>query len=246
MDSGNVLQCINASNGVRLWNFPLYGVSMSAGNAGSTLFWQTDDLIALNAYDDELYCFGRGPSATTVSAPQTVPALGSSVTITGTVTDQSPAGRRNSNDKLDFSLKGTPAISDADMTNWMQHLFQQAAKPTDAKGVPVTLTAVDPNGNVVPVGKTTSDMNGNFGIAYTPEVPGTYQIIATFAGSEAYGPSSSTTYLTVGEAPAPTAAPTATPTSVADMYFVPSVIGIIVAIFIVGIVLALLLLRKRP
>jgi hypothetical protein len=32
----------------------------------------------------------------------------------------------------------------------------------------------------------------------------------------------------------------------ADLYFVPATIGIVVAIVIVGAVLALLLLRKRP
>ena len=45
-------------------------------------------------------------------------------------------------------------------------------------------------------------------LAFTPEVPGTYQIIANFAGSKAYGPSSATTYLTVEDAPAATATPT--------------------------------------
>ena len=45
-------------------------------------------LVGLNYFDNELYAFGKGPSATTVSAPQTVPSLGSSVMITGTVTDQ--------------------------------------------------------------------------------------------------------------------------------------------------------------
>ena len=44
----------------------------------------------------------------------------------------------------------------------------------------------------------------------------------------------------------PAATPTAALTqSAADMYFVPAVVGIIVAIVIVGAVLALLMLRKR-
>ena len=83
-------------------------------------------------------------------------------------------------------------------------------KPTNAYGVDVSLVAIDPNGNYITIGTTTSDSNGNYGIVYTPEVPGSYQIIATFAGSNSYGPSSATTYLAVGDAaatPAPTAAP---------------------------------------
>jgi len=38
---------------------------------------------------------------------------------------------------------------------------------------------------------------------WEPPVPGTYQIIARFEGSAAYGPSSATTYLGVTEAPSP-------------------------------------------
>ena len=126
---------------------------------------------------------GRGPSATTVSAPQTIPALGASIMIPGTVTDQSPSGRHNVVGSLDFALKGTPAISDADQEAWMEHMFQGNTLPANAKGVPVSLDTIDPNGNLVHIGNTTSDMHGNYGLAFTPEVPGTYQIIATFAGS---------------------------------------------------------------
>ena len=52
--------------------------------------------------------------------------------------------------------------------------------------------------------------------------------------------------MNVGNEPTSTSTPTSAPVSVADQYFVPAVIGIIVAIFIVGAILALLLLRKRP
>ena len=87
-------------------------------------------------------------------------------------------------------------------------------------------------------------MNGNYGFKYTPNVPGTYQIIATFAGSNAYGPSSSTTYLAVGEA-APTASPypeiELPPT---EMYIVGGVVAIIIAIAVGALIM--LMLRKRP
>jgi disulfide bond formation protein DsbB len=52
--------------------------------------------------------------------------------------------------------------------------------------------------------------------------------------------------MTVAEAPQATAAPTPTTASMADQYFLPVSIAIILAIVIVGAVLALLLLRKRP
>jgi hypothetical protein len=167
------------------------------------------------------------------------------VTITGTVTDQSPSGKHNINGDLDIALKGTPAIGDASMDAWMEYMFHQRPIPTNATGVPVTLTAIDPNGNIVKVGNTTSDSSGNFGLSYTPEVPGTYQIIATFTGSNSYGPSSSTTYLTVANGPTSTPAPTPLAQSAADMYIVPGIVAIIVVIILVGIA-NILLLRKRP
>ena len=209
---GNGLQCINSSNGALLWNFPLFGVSMTAGNAGNNFVLADGRLIALNAYDNELYCFGKGPSATTVSAPQIVPSLGSSVTITGTVTDQTISGRLNTNDKLDFALKGTPAISDADMNAWMQYKFENQGFPANAKGVPVKLTAIDPNGNLQNIGTVTSDNAGNYGISWAPPVPGTYKITATFEGSESYGSSFATTYLAVGPAASPSVIVTSAPT----------------------------------
>jgi hypothetical protein len=97
---------------------------------------------------------------------------------------------------------------------------------------------------VYEIGKTTSDVNGEFGYAFEPLVPGTYQIIATFEGSNAYGPSSASTYINVEEAPAATTEPTPPPASVADLYVVPGIIGIVVAIAVVGAVL-MLMLRKR-
>ena len=83
----------------------------------------------------------------------------------------------------------------------MEYMFHQQPKPANAKGVPVSLDTIDPNGNLVHIGNTTSDISGNYALPYTPEIPGTYQIIAMFAGSKSYGPSTATTYLTIGEAP---------------------------------------------
>jgi hypothetical protein len=228
---------VNLTSGELIWKMSAWALRSPIIGDGRLLF--------LNSVDNQIYCYGRGPSKTTVSAPQTISALGSGVIITGTVTDQSPSGRHNVAGSLDFSLKDTPAISDADQEAWMEYLFQGNTKPVNAKGVEVTLATVDPNGNYYEIGKTTSDMNGNYGLAFTPEVPGTYQIIASFAGSNAYGPSSGTTYMAVGNA-VPTAAPTAEPaTSVADMYLLPGIVGIIVAIIVIGLVI-ILVLRRKP
>ncbi len=209
---GNVLQAINATTGALIWNFPCYGVSQPSGNAGNYFAAADGRLLALNGYDSMIYCFGTGPSATTVTAPNIAVPQGTALMISGTVTDQSPSGRLNVNYDLDVALKGTPAISDADMSDWMQYLYNQRPMPTNAKGVPVHLTAIDPNNNFQDIGVATSDINGNYGLAWTPPVPGTYKVTATFAGSNAYSGSSATTYFVVGS---PSAVPVVTPTPTA-------------------------------
>ncbi len=55
-------------------------------------------------------------------------------------------------------------------------------------GVPVTLTAIDKNGNPNNIGTaTTSAYYGTYEIAWTPPAQGTYKVIAAFAGDDSYG-----------------------------------------------------------
>jgi hypothetical protein len=240
---GPNLRCLDANTGEEIWKILGFFGGMSPST--SNIIMADGVLVGLNYFDNQLYAFGKGPSGTTVTTQNDISVLGNKVMIKGTVTDQSPVGRRNINDALQVPLKDTPAISDADMQAWMEYLFMQQAKPTNAIGVDVSLSAIDPNGNAIPIGTTTSDIDGKYAIVFNPEVPGTYQIIANFAGSKAYGPSSATTYLTVEDAPAATSTPTPLPESVADTYFVPATIAIIIAIIIVGLA-NILILRKRP
>ncbi len=240
---GPNLRCIDAATGTEIWKILGFFGGMSPTTPN--IIMADGILVGLNYYDNQLYAFGKGPSATTVTAQNDVSVHGNKVVVKGTVTDQTPYGRRNINDVLQFSLKDSPAISDNDMQAWMEYKFMQQAKPTNAKGVEVTLEAVDPNHNVVSIGTTTSDMNGEYAISFNPEVSGDYQILATFAGSKAYGPSSATTFITVEDAPAATPAPTQEPASIADQYFIPATIGIIIAIVVIGLVI-ILVLRKRP
>ena len=242
---GPNLRCINATDGTEVWSILFWGAGMSPTDP-SNVAMADGILLGLNFFDNELYAFGNGPSATTVSGPLSGAVVNSVVTLTGTVTDQTPTGRRTTNDNYQFTLKGTPAISDADMNRWMEYLFEQQSYPADAKGVPVHLTAIDPNGNYYDIGTVTSDINGNYGIPFTPEVPGTYQILAAFAGSNAYGPSTASTYVTVADVPAVTQAPTTPqPTSIAETYFIPVSVGLFVFVAIMSVV-TILVLRKRP
>ena len=160
-------------------------------------------IVDLNSYDNQIYCIGRGQTATTVTYSPVV-SSSNTVLIQGTVTDQSPGA------------KGTPAISEPSW-NWMEYIYEQQAMPTNATGVPVMITALDPNNNVEVIGNVTSDITGNFAIQFTPPVPGMYTITASFGGSNSYFASSAETHLYVAAASAsaavqPTAPPTAPPT----------------------------------
>ncbi|MCW4045866.1 MAG: hypothetical protein NWE94_10170, partial [Candidatus Bathyarchaeota archaeon] len=232
---GPNIRCINASNGVELWKIMGFGANGGAHLTGQYMQLAEGRVIGLNYFDNKIYCIGKGNSKTTVSAPQMVPALGSSVMLTGTVTDDSPGGCFNTNGKLDFALKGTPAISDEDMGAWMEYLYMQQAYPANAKGVEVTLDTIDPNGNFIHIGTVTSDVTGTYGCLFTPEVPGTYKIIATFAGSKSYGSSFAQTYMAVGEAP-PVTPPPEYPQPIDNTGTIIGVgIAIIVAVVLVGI-----------
>ena len=105
-------------------------------------------------------------------------------------------------------------------------------------GVEVVLSVLDPNNNFHEVGRTTSDASGLYSVAFTPDVPGKYTIVAIFAGSESYYSSSAETALNIENPPAATPQPTQASTSAADQYILPGIVAIIVAIAIVGVILA--------
>jgi hypothetical protein len=239
---GPNLRCINASNGEEIWKILGFFGGMSP--TSYNILMADGILVGLNHFDNQLYAFGKGPSGTTVTASPKTSVYGSNVVVEGTVTDQTPTSRRNINNLLQFSLKGTPAISDEDMSAWMEYLFMNQGRPADAKGVEVVLETLDPNGNFYEIGNTTSDASGMFKLMFTPQVPGEYTIIATFKGSESYWGSHAETAIGVAEAPEPTPAPTPTPAPMTDTYVMGFGIGMIIAIVIVGLLL-FLLLRKR-
>jgi hypothetical protein len=203
-----------------------------------------DSIIAMqNTYDQRVYAVGKGPSCISVEAPMTGVTLGSSVVIRGAVIDVSPG---TTSDALTLRFpNGVPAVSDACMSDWMKYVYMQFPEPSNATGVDVTLSVIDANNNCREIGTATSDANGFFSYEWNPDIPGKFTVIATFAGSKSYWPSQAETAFAVDPAPEATPGPTPTPASMSEMYFLPSVAGIIVAIAVVG-ALILLLLRKRP
>ena len=226
MTRGWRLFAIDATTGAGVWNIT---GTMTPGPIADGY------LTASNSYDGIMYVFGKGQSTTTISAPQTQITAGQKVIISGTVLDQSPG------------QPGTAAVSDASMTQWMEYLHMQTAIPSDIQGVQVSVDAVDPNGNPVHIGDTTSDMSGTYALAWAPTIAGNYQITATFMGSNSYGSSWAETHAIVVDTQLSTTAPTQTislgqtTTDALGMYIIAGVIAIIIAIAIVGI----LLLKKK-
>jgi PQQ-like domain len=218
------VRCINATDGTEMWKLLDFNMGLSLADGY---------IVSGSQYDNLVYCIGKGPSATTVTTPDLVPSLGQSVMVKGTVTDQSPGA------------KGSAAISDRDQQAWMEYLYEDQIKPTNVTGVNVSLDSVDPNGNLVHIADVTTDTTGAYGYKYTPDIAGTYQIIATFKGTDSYGSSSSTAYMGVSDA-APTALPypeIALPPT--ETYVVAIGIAIIIAIAIVGTVLGMMIKKRQ-
>ncbi len=126
----------------------------------------------------------------------------------------------------------------------MEYVYMQQPMPTNTTGVPITLSVLDANGNYRQIGMTTSDGSGMFTFSWTPDVVGAYTVVASFAGSESYYPSSAETSFHAAQAVSTTTAPAENQQSVADIYFIPAIIGLFVAIVIVGLAI-ILVLRKR-
>ncbi len=235
---GGPFVCLNATTGEVI--FEANGFFRSTRAGGQPII--ADSIIAtMDTYDNCIYAIGKGPSATTVTVGPEVSVHGSSVIVKGMVTDVSPGTE-------DYALtarfpSGVPAVSDESMSDWMLYVYKQFPRPANATGVEVTLDAVDPNGNWIHIGTVTSDSSGMFKKMFTPEVPGEYTVIATFAGSEGYWPSYAETAIGVDEAPpAPAAPEPAAPLPPYETYTIGTGIAIIIAVAIATI----LILRKRP
>jgi outer membrane protein assembly factor BamB len=209
MWKGERVRCVDAATGEELWTLMGWGAIGSFGSGA----WPVADgyLVYLNAYDGQIYCVGKGPSATTVTASPKITTKGSNVLIEGTVTDVC-AGAKKLVESGEFNV--VPAMSDESNGEWMEYLYMQKPITKDAVGVSVKLTAFDPNGNTQEIGTVVSDTDGTFRVMWTPPVEGTYKITATFEGSNSYWGSSASTGIGIELAPAasPTAAPTVAPT----------------------------------
>lgn len=220
------VHCINATTGKGIWTTKM------VGSKGAV----ADGYVTVSGSDGYMYVYGKGQSATTVSAPQTAITQGQSVVLTGSVLDQSPA------------QPGTPCVSKDSMTTYMEYLHMQM--PIDGlyhnvtvTGVPVSIDAVNPNGNLVHIADVTSDMSGTFSYTWKPTIVGDYAITATFMGDDSYGSSWAETHAAVIEAP--TASPTPSSFAVDAINNTTFAVGVI-AIIIALVIATVLILRKHP
>jgi hypothetical protein len=235
---GAPFTCLDVETGEEI--FRIEGLRIGTRWGGQPLIADSV-IIGFNTYDSQIYALGKGPSATEVTASPKVSVHGSNVLVEGVVTDVSP-GTQDSAIAMRFP-NGVPAVGDESMSEWMNYVYMQKPRPTDVVGVEVVISVLDPNNNYYEVGRTTADAKGFFKLAFEPEVPGEYTLIAAFEGSGAYYGSDAQTAISVVEAPA-VAEPTPPPASAADVYLLPGIIGIIIAIVVVGAIIVLMQRRR--
>jgi hypothetical protein len=189
-----------------------------------------------NFYDGFMYVFGKGKSATTVTAAPKTIAKGSQVLIEGTILDMSPG------------QPGTPCVSKESMATQMEYLHMQT--PIDGiwhnltlTGVPVVLTAIGSDGSYIDLGTATTDAYyGTFEKAWTPPTEGTYKIIASFAGDDSYGSSAASTAISVG----PATEPIDIPEQLQPPDYTMTIVGMGIAIMALVAIVGIVLYRKKP
>ena len=242
---GAQLLGLNVTDGSLIWSALDMSVTSTSVAYGKVL--------SLDAYDNQIYCFGKGPSATTISAPAVGVSTATPVVISGTVMDVSPGTmaltspdetRTKQNEIALRFPTGLPCVSDESQSAWMDYVYRQQLAPSDTTGVMVTLSVIDSNNNYRDIGTATTDSSGTFALTWTPDIPGDFTVIATFAGTNSYYGSCAEAHFTATEYKAPTTTtPEAQPDNTAS-YVMYAAIAIIVAIIVVGIAIVLLL-RKR-
>ncbi len=245
------LYCINATTGEGIWNVTGAGVT-SAGPGPIADGY----LTFADSYDGYTYIFGKGKSTTTVSTPVNTVPMKTAVLIQGTVMDMSPGDQgtvANPTAPLDsLTAQGTvPCVSAASMRTQMDYLYMQY--PIDGLyhnvtliGVPVSLSAMSPNGTSYDLGTVmTNGYYGTFSLAWNPPKEDTFTIIASFAGDDSYGSSSASTAVVVG--PAPASIDTGQQ-QITVLDYTMTILGVGIAVILavaIAAVAIILMLRKR-
>ncbi|MCL2134406.1 MAG: PQQ-binding-like beta-propeller repeat protein [Candidatus Bathyarchaeota archaeon] len=224
------MMCLDAITGEVQWK--LSGTRMQAGAAAYGY------LTAASNYDGTMYVLGKSPSKTSLSGPQIGISKGNSVVLTGSVLDQAPAS-------LALDPAGIACVSDESMDTWMDYKYLQMPiggfyNNETIVGVPVSIDAMNQNGEWIHVGETYTDTTGSFSYVWIPDDANPYYVTATFAGSNAYGSSWAST--TIGVSAAPEVVDNTVTIPPIGLYIAISTVIIVVAVLLIGI---LLLLKKK-
>jgi outer membrane protein assembly factor BamB len=237
MPRGAPTACIDLNTGTEIWR--VNGIRLGTRWGGQPIIGDST-IVGFSSYDNTITAIGKGPSATTVSAPETGVAKGSKALISGTVMDVSP-GTKDPKQMMRFP-NGVPAVSDASMSEMMLYVYKTEQPSMDIMGVTVQLEAIDPEGEYLYIGATTTDMYGNYGHDFTPAKEGKYMIMASFKESGGYYGSTDTAYLAVGPALAPSGPITPEPHA---PLITTEVAIILVAAVAAIVIVAFLVMRKR-
>jgi hypothetical protein len=241
---GETIWVLNATTGQQIWSIPFQGEN-NGGSGYPEGSVADGEYVNYNMYDNQIYAFGQGPSATTLNAPSAGLSFGQPVVLSGTVLDVS-AGTQQNEQKADFPY-GVPAASDASESQWMEYVYMQKPEPTNFTGVQVQLYVLDSNGNHRQIGTAMTDTSGTYSLTWTPDIAGNYTVYAQFAGSNSYWPSSAEAHFSVMSATptSPTPAPQTNLATNADLmtYIVVGVVAMIIAIAIATVIIVT---RKRP
>ncbi len=223
--------CLNTTTGERIWQIEAFDVTSAPAIADGVM-------VTLNAYDNQIYAWGKSPTMMTVDAPSVGITTSTAITVSGSIYDLS-SGAAQEAVKARFP-NGLPAVSDDSMTPWMEYVYMQQPKPTNTTGVPIVINIVDSNGNYRTVGTATSDAGGFYTFTWTPDIEGDFKVIASFAGTESYYPSSAeSSFVVSAAAPTATAQPQITPPPT-ELYVVAMGVAIMVALAVATV----LILRK--
>jgi hypothetical protein len=227
---------INITDGKPTWTIDAFDTTSAPAISDGVM-------VTLNAYDNQIYSYGKGPTKITVNAPSVGVSTTTPITISGTISDTS-AGASQQAVKANYP-DGLPCVSDESMTNFMEAVYMQQTMPNNITGVPITLSVMDSNGNYRQIGTTTSNAIGTYSFTWTPDISGDYTVYATFQGSESYYSSTAAAGFHASES-STTQTPTVTPsTSMADQYFLPAIAAIVVLIIIV-LALLIAMMMKKP